>query len=222
MKNLLNFVLLISIITSPIAFSSPLSAGYPKPMSMSELEKNPQAFLKMQRDYEFMKNTLYSENLSVDMFKFMVRYKNRLNKIKARIFSRRDGKSLRGKTLYFYRDFKNKKINLKLSNIDVVNINAVFLDKKVLRNRRNLKIKRYMERVNIRQTGVSRNYRYTNRKKVDDFVKSKLKFLTIKRKYKYYMKQYDINVLRFQNLPPKINKIIIYTRNQRINLKQAK
>jgi hypothetical protein len=222
MKNLLNSILFISVVFPYVVFSSPLSAGYPKPMSISELEKNPKAFLKMQKDYDFMQNALYSESLSVDLFRFMVRHKNKLNKMKAKIFSRRGKGTIRGKTLYFYRDFKNKNINLKLENIDVVNINAVFLNRKVLRNHSNLKIKRYMERVNIRQTGVSRNYRYTNRKKVDDFVKSKLKFLTIKRKYKYYMKQYDINVLRLQNLPPKINKVIIYTRNQRINIKQAK
>jgi len=223
MKKQLKIGLLISFVVSLPLFAGPLENKYPMPPSMSKLEKDPRSFLKFNKDYERMKEALYSEDMSAEIFKFMVKHKNKLNKIKAKMYSKRDG-GARGKVLYFYKDFKNEKFYLKLRDTDVVNINAVLLGRNLTRRLkgRTIRFKRYFDNVDVNQVGVSKNYRYTSRKKTDDFVKKKLKVLTIRRNYKYYMKNYDINVYKFNNLPPKVNKVIIYTRNQKINIKQSK
>ena len=223
MKNQLIFSLVICLSTSVLSFAGPLENKYPKPKSLSELEEEPRTFLKAQKDREKIQNAMYSENVSADLFRFIAEHRNRMYKLKAKMFSRVN-KGIRGKTLYYYRDFKNKRLYLKLEGIDVVNINTVLLKRPFLQRLtgKSIKFKRYFENVEIKQTGVSRNYRYTTRKKTEDFVKGKLERLTIRRPKKYYMKNYNINVYEFDRLPPKINQVIIYNRNQKVNIRNRK
>jgi hypothetical protein len=225
MKKQLNLILIVSLALSMSSFSSPIKRGFPKPPSVRDYEKNPRDFLKLQRDYERMREALYTQDMEVELYRFIVKNQNRMNKIKAKLFSRRN-KGIRGKTLYYYQDFKNKRMYYKLKGIDVVNVDAVFLTRpfsRRLRTKRSFKIKRYFDNVIIQQVGVSPNYRYSNRARADNFVKEKLEVLTIRRKPQFYRKKYDINVYKLDNrIPPKINKVIIYNRNQRIFIRNTR
>jgi len=214
---------LIGLVLFNFSLSSPIEKKYPKPQSISDLESNPREFLKRQRDRERYQDSLYSQTVSEDFFRILSEHRSDIYKIKAKAFSKVN-KNGRGKTLYYYKDFKKKKIYLKLRNVDVTDLNVVILNRKYFRNSRNknIKIKQYYENIKIKQRGVVKNYRYRNRIKTESFVRKNLKHLTIRRSPKYYQKKYEMNTYKFEKLPPKYNKIIIYNRNQDIDIRYSK
>ena len=148
------FLLIFLLSICAIAYSSPIEENFHNSDYYYKSYKN-KNLKDIFKDYidSYKDIFQFEKNLSPEARKLIEKNKKFLEIGRIKAFSKVHG-GKRGKSLYIYKDFKNEIQNINLKNSGELYILTTIIDSKILKNRK-LNIKKYMENVSIRQTGVS-------------------------------------------------------------------